>query len=127
MPKMFAIHLKTNDVRATADWYMKLGLPKRNENESDGSRTITLDAGGFPLVITQHPYADTMPGVPLSQFLGIEHFGFAVEDLDAQLKRLRREGVAILEGSTLDEKGKRVAFVRAPDNVRLELTDYVQW
>ena len=124
MPKWYAIHLKTKDVEATAAWYMKFGLSKRQEDEADGSRTIMLDIQGLPLVITQHPNADAMPGVQTSQFLGIEHFGFSIDDFDVQVDRLRREGVEIFPESRLDASpGERVGFVRAPDNVRLELTD----
>ena len=124
MPTWYALHLKTRDVKATAAWYMKFGLKDRQVETDDGSHTIVLDIDGLPLVITQHPYAEEMPGIPLRQFLGIEHLGFGLEDFDAQIERLRKEGVEFFPESRMNEvPGERVAFVRAPDGVRLELTD----
>ena len=124
MPTWYAIHLKTWDVQTTAAWYMKFGLKNRQEDESNGSRTITLEIDGPPLVITQHPNAEAMPGIPKSQFLGIEHLGIGLDDFDAQIERLRQEGVEFFPESRLKvSPGERVAFVRAPDGVRLELTD----
>lgn len=124
MPSWYAIHLKTKNVKATADWYMKLGLQKRRDYESRGARTIVLETDGFPLVITQHSDAESLPGVPTTIFLGIEHFGFSVDDFDAQLERFKEEGVELFPESRLNVKaGERVAFVHAPDGVRLELTD----
>ena len=124
MPTWYALHLKTRDVESTAAWYMKFGVKNRQVETYDGSYTIVLDIDGLPLVITQHPYAEEMPGIPSSQFLGIEHLGFALEDFDSQINRLRQEGVEFFPESRMDEApGERVAFVRAPDGVRLELTD----
>ena len=124
MPKWYALHLKTRDVETTAAWYMKFGLKNRQVDKADGSHTIVLDVDGLPLVITQHPNAETMPGIPTSQFLGIEHVGFGLEDFDAQMERLRQEGTEFFPESRLTESpGERVAFIRAPDDVRLELTD----
>lgn len=124
MPTWYALHLKTRDVESTAAWYMKFGIKDRQVETDDGSHTIVLDIDGLPLVITQHPYAEEMPGIPSSQFLGIEHLGFGLEDFDAQIERLRQEGVEFFPESRMNEvPGERVAFVRAPDGVRLELTD----
>jgi catechol 2,3-dioxygenase-like lactoylglutathione lyase family enzyme len=103
---------------------MKFGIKDRQTETGDGSHTIVLDIDGLPLVITQHPNADEMPGIPTSQFLGIEHLGFGLEDFDAQVARLHKEGVEFFSESRMNEApGERVAFVRAPDGVRLELTD----
>ena len=124
MPTWYALHLKTQDVKATAAWYMKFGLNDRQVETGGGSHTIVLDIDGLPLVITQHPNAEEMPGIPTSQFLGIEHLGFGLEDFDAQIERLQQDGVEFFPESRMDEApGERVAFIRAPDGVRLELTD----
>ena len=124
MPKWYAVHLKTKDVVKTASWYMKFGLKHREEDTKRGSHTIKLDIDGLPLVITQDPQAESMPGIPSSQFLGIEHLGISLEDFDSQVERLREEGVEFFPESRMNESpGERVAFVKAPDGVRLELTD----
>ena len=128
MVYLHAIHLKSLDVRKAAAWYREmLGAEVLGEKETDdGLLNIYANLHGVRLVITQHPNADTMPRAPLEPHIGIEHFGLVFDELDPVLKKLSNAGVEILvppeEG--LDGPNNvpsRWAFVRAPDDVRLEL------
>jgi predicted enzyme related to lactoylglutathione lyase len=52
---------------------------------------------------------------------GLEHFGFDSERLETDIERLERLGATLLEGPIDVPGGPRIAFLRAPDEVRIEL------
>ncbi len=54
---------------------------------------------------------------------GLEHFGFDSDDLEADIRRLEGLGARLLEGPTQIPKGPRIAFMRAPDDTRVELIE----
>jgi catechol 2,3-dioxygenase-like lactoylglutathione lyase family enzyme len=53
--------------------------------------------------------------------LGLEHFGFDVEDLKAELDRLERAGIRIVLPATEVVGGTRLAYIEGPDGVLIEL------
>ena len=56
--------------------------------------------------------------------LGLEHFGFDVENIDAEIERLAGLGAPLLDGPNELPDGTRFCWVEAPDRVRVEL---IQW
>jgi hypothetical protein len=50
---------------------------------------------------------------------GLEHIGIVTDDLDADLARLREQGLQIYE--VRETPSMRMAFVETPENVRVEL------
>src|SRR2546429_5090341 len=54
---------------------------------------------------------------------GLEHFGFDSESLEADIARLEGFGARLLEGPIQIPNGPRIAFLWAPDDVRVELIE----
>lgn len=54
---------------------------------------------------------------------GLEHFGFDSEGLEGDIARLEGLGARLLEGPIQIPNGPRIAFLRAPDDVRVELIE----
>ena len=52
---------------------------------------------------------------------GIEHFGVNVDDVDAEIDRLTGLGAELLEGPIDVAGGLRIAFVKCPQDTRVEL------
>lgn len=52
---------------------------------------------------------------------GLEHFGITVDDMDAELERLQALGAELAEGPISNPGGPTIAFVKVPDDVRIEL------
>ena len=44
-----------------------------------------------------------------------------VDDIEAELKRLEELGAEVLEGPTRTATGLSIAFIQAPDDVRIEV------
>ena len=54
---------------------------------------------------------------------GLEHFGLDAADLDADIAGLRGLGAELLDGPLEAGRGVRIAFLKAPDDVRIELIE----
>ena len=55
---------------------------------------------------------------------GIEHIGIKVDDMEAEIERLSKLGAQLLEGPIALAGGMRIAFIKAPGGVRVELLQY---
>ena len=53
--------------------------------------------------------------------LGLEHFGFNVDDIEADMDRLEKAGVRIVLPITEVLGGTRLAYIEGPDDVLIEL------
>ena len=53
---------------------------------------------------------------------GVDHFGFAVDDVRGAIEELRAGGVTILEEPWSPRDGLTIAYIEGPDKVRIELT-----
>ena len=53
--------------------------------------------------------------------LGLEHFGFDVDDLAAELAKFEKSGVRIVLPLTEVVGGARLAYIEGPDDVLIEL------
>jgi methylmalonyl-CoA/ethylmalonyl-CoA epimerase len=77
------------------------------------------------------PVADTMTDTPVGKFLakrgpGVHHIAFRVDDLDAELRRLKSKGVRLIdETPRLGAEGKRIAFLHPKETggVLIELCE----
>ena len=66
---------------------------------------------------------DQVPPGPADPHLGLDHFGFRVENLDEAVAELKSKGAEFaVEPYTL-RPGVKIAFVRAPGDVRIELLE----
>jgi lactoylglutathione lyase len=118
------IHLKAPDPKKTADWYVEAF---NFEIVSDivrpsGDRFIRCKSeNGIPVNISGARTNEQMGQGDADAHYGIEHFGFDSADIDADIKRLEGLGAKLKEGPNRRAGGGAVAFMEAPDNVRIEL------
>jgi lactoylglutathione lyase len=121
------IHLKAPDPRKTADWYAKAFAFKivSDETRVFGDRFVRCqsDDGGLMVNISGARTGETLGAGDASAHHGLEHFGFDSEDIEADIARLQGLGARLLEGPTQVPNGPRIAFLCAPDDVRVELVE----
>jgi catechol 2,3-dioxygenase-like lactoylglutathione lyase family enzyme len=88
-----------------------------------GTITISMEVGGpIRRNVSSKPEgtSDERAVAELNR-LGLEHFGFDVEDLEAELDRLERAGIRIVLPLTEVVGGTRLAYIEGPDDVLIEL------
>ena len=122
--KINHIHLKTADPKKTADWWVKAFNFKiiGDETRAVGDRFIRcLSEDGLGVNISGARTGDKVGPADGGIHFGLEHFGLESADIEADVKRLQSMGAKLQEGPTGGTGGMRIAFMEAPDGIRIEL------
>ena len=121
------IHLKAPDPRKTAEWYVGAFNFKivGDETRVFGDRFIRCmsEDGALDVNISGARKNETLGPGDAAAHHGLEHFGFDSENLETDIARLEKLGARLLEGPIQNPNGPRIAFLRAPDDVRVELVE----
>jgi catechol 2,3-dioxygenase-like lactoylglutathione lyase family enzyme len=116
------IHLRSPDPELSAAFYVRMfGAKLLSRSEASGALRVILDLAGTRLFIERVPPGTAQP--PEAPFLGVEHLGLIVPDLDAAASDLRENGAAFIVEPHSPRPGLKMAFVRGPENVRIEILE----
>ena len=116
------LHLRSPDPEATAQYYIDVfGATPVNKVEVGGTVRMIVRLAGLNLFIEQVPPATPAP--PQPPHLGLEHIGLVVTNMDAVCADLKGRGAEFVVEPHSPRPGLRIAFVRAPDNVDIELLE----
>jgi lactoylglutathione lyase len=121
------IHLKAPDPLRTAEWYVRAFNFKilSDEVRVFGDRFVRCQSedGGMAVNISGARTGERLGPGDASAHHGLEHFGFDSQSLEADIQRLEGLGAVLLEGPIQVPNGPRIAFLRAPDDTRIELIE----
>ena len=118
------IHLRTRDPMGMAQYFHKMFDATILESvQSDGRARVDIDIDGLIVFIAPVSADAQIEPEPREPHLGLDHFGFRVESVDETVAELKRRGAEIVDEPRTIRPGVRIAFVRAPDNVRIELLE----
>ena len=119
------IHLKAPDPEKTANWYVKaFNFEIFNDRgvRPTGDRFIECKSeDGTIFRISGARTDEAMGQGDADVHYGLEHFGITVDDMDAELERLIGLGAELAEGPIRNPNGPTIAFIKVPDDVRIEL------
>lgn len=121
------IHLKAPDPRKTAEWYVTafgfkiLGDDVRPAPFGDRFIRCQSEDGGMLVNISGARTGEHLGPGDASAHHGLEHFGFDSDDIKADIARLEGLGATLLDGPFTLASGMLIAFIKAPDDVRVEL------
>ena len=110
--------VRVTNLEASLDFYVaKLGLEVagRHDNEAGRYTLVFLSAPGDPTAQVELTYNWDPEGYGIGRAFG--HLAYEVEDIYATCARLSDAGVTI----NRPPRDGRMAFVRSPDNISIEL------
>ena len=116
------IHLRSKDPMSTAQYFNKMfGAEIRESIQSDGQTRVDLNLNGLAIFLAK---ADDDTPVPLKDpHLGLDHFGLRVNNLEEAVAQLKERGAEFAVEPRTIRPGVTIAFVRTPDDVRIELLE----
>jgi len=128
MEKIEHIGIAVKDLEKSNKLFAALfGKPhyKTEEVKSEGVKTSFFDVGPNKIELLEA----TNPESPIAKFIakkgeGVHHIAFAVTDIASEIKRLKKEGFAVLnEDPKLGADNKMVAFLhpKSTNGVLIEL------
>ncbi|MCY4558755.1 MAG: VOC family protein [Chloroflexi bacterium] len=116
------IHVRTKDPEGMAGFFETMfGAKVLRLTQSDGVPRVDLDVNGLAIFIASVPPEEHIDLSPRDPHLGLDHFGFRVDDIDGAVEDLRSKGAEIYVEPRTIRPGVRIAFVRGPDDVRIEI------
>ena len=116
------IHLRSREPMDTARYFNQMfGAEIKESIQSDGQSRVDIDINGLIIFIAKAE--ESTPAAPVDPYVGLDHFGRRVENLAAAAADLKAKGAEFsMEPKDL-RPGLRIAFVRAPGDVRIELLE----
>lgn len=115
------IHLRSPDPEATADFYARMFDAEVIRSAPNGQPRIDLNLGGCQVFIAEVKSGADVGEAPTSPYLGLDHFGLTVTDIDATVADLKAKGAEFTMDPFDIRPGVRIAFMRAPEGVAIEL------
>lgn len=111
------VHIVCSDLPASESWFVDgLGAELVERRESRGLPTSELRLGGLRVLLRTAEEAELAAG----RSYGLDHLALQADTIDAFVETLRGRGVEIARGPH-DSPTNRVAFVRGPDGLVIEL------
>jgi catechol 2,3-dioxygenase-like lactoylglutathione lyase family enzyme len=89
----------------------------------EGKPRIDLDLNGLSIYIVQPAPGEDPPASPPGRYLGLDHFGLLVKNMDETVAELKRRGAEFAAEPVTVRPGLRIAFIRGPENVRIEIAE----
>jgi lactoylglutathione lyase len=117
------IHLRSPNPEATAAYYQRMFGAEVLRTPQDGKTRIDLKLGGVNIFIAPVSAGDGVNPPPTTPYQGLDHFGLSVSGIDAVVAELKAKGAVFTREPTTVRPGVRVAFLRAPEGVSIELLD----
>ena len=115
------------DPEKSTDFYVnKLGMKKVGEMHFDTATNYFFameEDPSEPMLELTHNHGRTEP---YEKGEGYAHVAFVVDDLEATVDGLRRQGVEVIvepKVMTVDGNGYKISFVADPDGYRVELVE----
>lgn len=117
------IHLRSPNPEATAQYYERMFGAEVVHSMQQGKPRIDLKLGGASIFIAPVAPDSGVNPPPVTPYQGLDHFGLSVSGIDTIVAELKAKGAEFTMEPTTVRPGVRIAFLRGPEGVSIELLD----
>jgi lactoylglutathione lyase len=116
------VHFKCSDYERTVRFFKdNFGATEEGRIDSRGMPIVTLQIGG-----DSYKFSPAKPGEGVDARMeparyGVYHVGLQVEDLQAEVARMKARGVKFTQDLTQVNPKLKAAFIEGPDGISIEL------
>ncbi|MBF0102562.1 MAG: VOC family protein [Desulfobacterales bacterium] len=121
-------HIICSDLDRTIDFFCNtLGAAKLLERQNfGGAEGANLDMAGATFSLRLALAKDKITGDSLETRYGYDHLGLEVDNVDETYEVLKAKGVQFsMPPTALPNIGKKIAFLKGPDNITIEILHYL--
>jgi lactoylglutathione lyase len=118
------VHLRSPDPEETARYYERMfGAEVVKSIQSDGRERVDMKLGGVMMFIAKVDPDAELAEKPARSYVGLDHLGLRVRNIDAVCNELKAKGAEFTVEPKTIRPGVRIAFVRGPQDVLIEILD----
>ncbi len=117
------IHLRTPDPEATVAWFENMLGAEVIRSMQQGAPRIDLKLGGQKIFIMPVAPGEAVNPAPATPYQGLDHFGYAVKNIDAVYAELKAKGAQFTQELQSPRPGIKTLFLRGPQGVSVELLE----
>lgn len=120
-------HIRCQDLEAAVSWYEKvLGCKVLRRGEVPGMPIVRMDFHGQVFALS--PPREGMKPEPLSgnPRYGVWQIAFEVDDIAAAAAEFKARGAEFEVEPFQQTPAQKVAFIKAPDGVQIELLEFMK-
>ncbi|MEK7078513.1 MAG: VOC family protein [Patescibacteria group bacterium] len=118
------IHFRSKDIEFTKKFWLEiLGARLIKERELLGAPSYTFDLNGTSILVSGRGAGEKFEDSVSENLYGFWHFALLVNDISLSLQELKKQKIECFHDSWEIRKGVKVAFVRGPDNISIELIE----
>jgi catechol 2,3-dioxygenase-like lactoylglutathione lyase family enzyme len=117
------VHLRSPDPETTARYYEHMFGAEVLRSMQQGKPRVDLNLCGLKVFIAQVMPDGKTGTAPTSPYLGLDHIGLTVSGIDAAVAELKAKGAEFTMEPTTIRPNVRIAFLRGPQGVSVELID----
>ena len=122
MAKLRHIAITVPDPWKTAEFYMRVfGMKKVGETDWENAKGVYLSDGVINLALLNYK-TEHAAGERGREFVGVHHFGFWVDDVEASRKAIEAAGGKHWMGEPSDDGGFYEVKFRDPDGLVVDIT-----
>lgn len=116
------VHLKASNLEETISFYQKnFGAVQKFSAKIRGMSIVGMDINGMTLLISDTAEGENPHPGSAELHYGLIHFGLRCQDLEQSAAELKNNGVEFTMDPTDIREGTKIAFIKAPDQVLIEL------
>lgn len=115
------MHIRVPDPDKTADWFGRVFGAEVIRTMQHGQPRVDVKLGGAFIFIA--PCGGNTNANPPNPYQGLDHFGLTVKGIDAVVADLKTKGVTFTVEPHEVRPGTRIAFLKTPDGVLIELLE----
>jgi catechol 2,3-dioxygenase-like lactoylglutathione lyase family enzyme len=117
------VHLRSPNPEATAAFFQRMFGAEIIRSMQQGKPRIDMKVGGADVFIAEvTPDAKVNPP-PSTPYQGLDHFGLTVTGIDDVVAGLKAKGAEFTMEPNTIRPGVRIAFLRGPEGISIELLE----
>ena len=116
------LHYRSLNPRAAADWWKAaFGATEIGEVMNGDKLRVMIELAGLKLFIEEVAAGTGAP--PPAPFLGLEHIGITVKDIEAAVAHVTAKDGKLAKPISSPRPGLRICFIEGPDGSSIELLE----